>query len=68
MRFGGIINFAEVKAIFLTNICKQSELAFLRYDDDHPSNFNDNFVHLAFEHVDVHLVIHCRSLTLTDMA
>jgi len=66
VRFGGIINFEEVKALFEANHHKRSELGWLDYDKLHASKPGDLYLHLEFERVEARVVIHCHSLTITE--
>ena len=66
VRFGGIVNFAEVEALFALNYQEQSELGWLRYDAMQASKPSDLYLRLEFERVEAHIVIHCRSLTVTE--
>ncbi len=66
VRFGGIVNFEEVKALFDANPHKRSELGWLDYDKHHASKPGDLYLHLEFERVTARVVVHCSSLTITE--
>ncbi len=66
VRFGSIVNFGEVEALFARNYQEQSELGWLRYDAEQPSKPGDLYLRLEFERLEAHNVIHCHSLTVTE--
>ena len=66
VRFGGIVNFEEVKALFAANHHKRSELGWLRYDTSQTSKPGDLYLHIEFERVEARIVIQCHSLTVTE--
>ena len=66
VHFGGIVNFAEVEALFALNYQEQSELGWLRYDTKQNSKPDDLYLRLEFERVEAHIVIHCHSLTMME--
>ncbi len=66
VRFGGIVNFAEVETLFKLNHQEHSELGWLRYDTKQPSKLGELYLHIEFERVEARIVIHCSSLTFTE--
>lgn len=61
-----IVNYAEVEALFKLNHQGHSELGRLRYDTKKPSKPGELYLHIEFERVEVGVVIHCSSLTITE--
>ena len=63
LRFGGIVNFNEVKEFFGQH--QIMELAYLRYSSSHHSKPSNLFVELHSEHTDDKLVIQCSSIQIS---
>ncbi len=63
LRFGGIVNFDEVKAFFSKH--QSLELAYLRYSTAHYSKPSNLFVELHSERTDDELIIHCSSIQVS---
>ena len=63
LRFGGIVNFDEVKAFFTQH--QTLELAYLRYSIAHSSKPGNLFVELHSERTDDKLVIKCSSIQVS---
>ena len=66
VRFGGIVNFDEVQALFKPKYCGESELNGIEYDQKQFSKSGDLHLLLSFERISVIIAIHCASLTVTD--
>ncbi len=66
VRFGGIVNYKEVQETFKPRYCKWSELNRIEYDEEQFSKPGDLHLLLSFERIDVVIVIHCSSLTITE--
>lgn len=66
VRFGGIVNYAEVQETFKPRYCKESELNAIEYDQEHYSKPGDLHLLLSFERISVIVVIHCSSVTITE--
>ena len=60
LRFGGIVNFDEVKAFFTQH--PTLELADLRYSTAHHSKASNLFIELHSERTDDKLTIQCSSV------
>lgn len=66
VRFGGIVNFEEVKAFFSAGHHERSELGWLGHNKQQISKPGDLYLHLEMERVDARTVIHCHSLTFAE--
>ncbi|AWM35626.1 hypothetical protein GobsT_66930 [Gemmata obscuriglobus] len=66
VRFGEIENVSEVSAFFAGAPHARSELAWLRYADHPRSRPGGLFLELAFERVDVRIVVRCSRLMVGD--
>ena len=60
VRFGGVLNFEEVKVFFTRH--QTVELAYLRYSTEHHSKPSNLFVELRSERTDDELTIQCSSI------
>ena len=58
LRFGGIHNAEEVKSAFTPQNVKRSELAYIRYDNEHLSKPGDLYIEAVFERISVSVTIH----------
>jgi len=63
LRFGGIVNFDEVKDFFSQNL--PLDLAYLRYSNSHHSKPNNLFVELHSERTADKLIIQCSSIQIS---
>ncbi|RPJ87505.1 MAG: hypothetical protein EHM18_00815 [Acidobacteria bacterium] len=68
VRFGAILNFAEVSAFLKTGPHLHSELAWLRYADGTVSKPGSLYIELGFERIDARMVIQCSSLRVRTAA
>ena len=66
VRFGGIVNIEEVKALFEASHHEHSELSHLDYDKQYASKPGDLYLRIEFERVEAQIVIHCHSLTIME--
>ncbi len=66
VRFGGIVNYAEVQETFKPRYCEESELNSIEYDKEQFSKPGDLHLLLSFERIDIVVNIHCSNLTVVE--
>ena len=65
MRFGGIVNYDQVREAFKPRYCQERELNSVEYDQGQSSKPSDLYLLLSFERISIIVAIHCHSLTVT---
>ena len=66
VRFGGIVNFDEVKAFFDIPHYRRSELCGIIYDKQQSSKPGNLFLELLYERVEARVIIQCSSFIITE--
>ena len=65
LRFGGMGNFEQAETFFSLSHHQYSELAYIRYDKQQQSKYNQLFLRLEYERVEAHFTFQCRNVSIT---